>query len=97
MSKWTVWKYPLTDKDVHLDLPFGAEVVNVGTQFVQGVDIGHIWVRLDTEMKTMETRIFHTVETGAEVDPAWHYVGTFRPTGTGLVLHVFEEPPVRRM
>lgn len=87
VSKHTIYKYPLPQRDMVIDLPQGADPVHVGTQGKAII----LWVRVTTDVPS-EPRTFHVRGTGEDIDITWVYIGTVEDTNN-LIWHVFEEYP----
>jgi len=84
-----VLKYQITPDDYfELDLPFGAEILSVQSQF----EIPCIWVLCDSTLP-YEIRKFRMAGTGHLIneDPSQLiFIGTFQLGNGSLVFHVFE-------
>lgn len=90
--KRAVWKWEIPLRTVFtLDLPRGAELLTVQTQYAGGPgETPALWALVDPDAPT-ETRCFQLVGTGhRELGEERRYVGTFQLTGGSLVCHVFE-------
>ena len=85
MTYRTVWKYALNSPVTMIDLPLGAEVLDVATQ--DGVP--HLWV-LGEPGAPMMARTFVGFGTGHAVEPGARYVGTAHGVYGDLVFHIFE-------
>lgn len=82
-----IWKYPLPDITVTLDMPVDAQVLTCHTQ--NGVPT--LWAQVKPDGR-LERRCFEVYGTGHRI-PAEdrHYLGTCHDAfGPGLVFHVFE-------
>jgi hypothetical protein len=91
MTGVCVWKWRIPyEVDFALDMPEGAEILTVQTQY-QGTsdEQGALWALVDPTA-TPQKRLFRLVGTGVRGDRPGPYVGTFQLTGGSLVLHVFE-------
>jgi len=87
----TIWKYPVSaDKQFSLDIPKGAQFLDVQTQGETPV----MWFRVESE-NPPESWHFAVVGTGqptpddAEGDDWWH-LGTFQMFGGAMVWHLFQ-------
>lgn len=83
----TVWKFGLAlSGDVHLEMPEGAQVLKVDTQF----DEPTMWVICDPAMKSV-VRNFVVYMTGQHInDKPLVYAGSFQLDQGNYVGHVFE-------
>lgn len=79
-----VWKYNLPNHINYIDMPGGAEILNVGVQETGIV----LWAKVTTEAANDRRRFitFWTGDSLPEID--LKYIGTC--TMRGLVYHVFE-------
>ncbi len=94
MSK-TIWKFELSLRRNEIDMPVGAEILNVGSQNVTGEiwrDTIVLWAEVEPEAVT-ERRVFSIYGTGYPHPPegAGTYLGTALLNRTTLVYHVYEE------
>ena len=86
--KATIWKYSIAfDTPFFIDMPIGAKVLSVQTQYNDPV----MWALVDpdVDMKRRHFRIFgtgHTVHSDHEMT----YIGTFQLLGGSFVGHLFE-------
>jgi hypothetical protein len=107
-TRKTVWKYeiPLLADEFRLEMPKGADVLHVSTQF----GTPQMWVEVKLEnTKDMETRKFRVVGTGHEYEDVllttyddegeatrWYdvkyhtYIGTFQMMSGNFIFHIFE-------
>lgn len=83
----TIWKFPLAmeSKDQLIEMPRGAQVVNVDMQDGRVC----LWAIVDEDMME-EPRIFVVSGTGWGVASYARYVGTAAQGGGGFVWHVWE-------
>lgn len=85
----TIWKYAIGPGVTRLDMPRGAEVLDVQVQLGQPV----LWAVVDDEAPTL-LRTFFTAGTGHRLPEATEatleYVATFQLEGGTLVFHTFE-------
>lgn len=97
-----VWKYVIrnVDLEVEFEMPKGARVLDVQTQF----DEVCFWALVDPSKKTM-TRTFRIFGTGWDIPTEEHttwefkkvdycpykYVGTSQTVGGAFVWHLFEK------
>lgn len=90
----TIHKYPfMLDDTVDIELPSGAEILDIATQ--RGVDIGsiYLWALVDPDAP-MEIRRFIVRGTGHVVpDGAPKHVATIQTDGGAFVWHVFTDGP----
>lgn len=89
-----IWKWVLPyEPDFALDLPAGARVLTVQTQFAGRHEQPVLWAVVDPDAPVAPRR-FQLLGTGArELAPGARYVGTLQLTGGTLVLHIFEVTP----
>ncbi len=81
-----IYKYPLELGVTLLDLPLGAEVLEVQVQ--DGMPV--MWVLVPADIHAVETRLFRPYGTGQGVDSnPRKFIGTFQLGG--FVGHLFEE------
>lgn len=83
----TIWKFQIEPNDIiKVDMPIGAEVLTVQTQFEQPC----IWAIVNPKAKT-ETRTFRMADTGHPVNEnVKKYIGTFQLMSGQLIFHLFE-------
>lgn len=81
----TVWKYALESTNQTIDMPAGAKILTVQSQYESPV----IWALVEPEMPT-ESRKFVVYGTGHPAPEAGQYLGTFQIEKGRLVFHVFE-------
>jgi len=88
MGDWrTIYKYPLPQPVMDLDLPVGAKVVRVGTQNF----LPTLWIEHAMEPEQTEKRTFIGHGTGHPIPPGEVYVGTAHNVeDEGLVFHIYE-------
>lgn len=83
-----IWKYEIEPTDVQqIELPIGAEILCVQTQF----DKPCIWALVDPKQELEPIGVF-TYGTGHPIptEPYKHkYIGTYQLEGGSLVFHVF--------
>jgi len=84
-----IWKFSFETTDFFtLDMPIGAEILNVDLQYNNPC----MWAMCDPDAEK-ETRRFCVYGTS---HPVYHptdkkYIGTYQLMGGSLVLHLFEE------
>jgi len=86
--KKTIWKYELPFPETQLQMPMGAQVLDVQVQN----DTPCIWALVDQKLK-LEIRKFKFFGTGHEIDSfitKQNYVGTFQLREGLLIFHLFE-------
>lgn len=83
----TIHKYAIQPGKFALELPAGADILHVNTQY----DEPFMWVKVDTSQPPVE-RVFKVFGKGHELtdDGCWEHVGTFLMNGGSLVRHLFE-------
>ncbi len=86
MSK-TIWKFPLKTVDEQVvEMPLGAEILSVQTQFEQPC----IWAMVDPANKDVK-RVFHIFGTGHHIVEAdRRFIGTYQLKSGSFVFHLFE-------
>ena len=83
----TVYKYQITDADLSIELPRGAQPLSV--QF-QGHGEMNLWAIVDPEQPT-ETRRFVVAGTGHELpEGGLNHISTIQQLGGDLIWHIFE-------
>lgn len=84
----TIWKYLLQDEVNDIDIPVGAQILDVQVQY----DIITMWVMVGTNsLKKKTRRRFRIYKTGQDIpDDPGEYIATVQYLG-GFVAHVFEE------
>lgn len=86
---YQVWKFPLPQDDVTLDMPLLATPLSVHLQ--HGVPT--IWARVDPTLP-LEKRRFVLVGTGIDIPPdPRRFLGTILMHSDSYVVHVFEIAP----
>lgn len=93
----TIWKFKVEpSEDFMLDMPKGAEILSVQTQFGEA----QMWAVVDPEAPK-EKRRFCVHGTGHKMcDDIVRFIGTFQPSGPmmnfargTLIFHLFERKP----
>lgn len=80
----TIHKYGLQTDDI-IHLPYNAEVIHFAIQ----EEVFRVWVRVDTQNKTHQSRRLRIIGTGHEFDANAKYLGTVHDRGH--VWHLIEE------
>ena len=81
----TVWKYPITDGQVHVVTPPGAKLLTVG----QASGDLAVWYEVDPAFDGTEDHLLWIVPTGGEVPALSTYVATVVDR-QGYVWHVYQ-------
>lgn len=87
MSMDVIYKYGVTLADAGIDMPAGAELLDIGWQ-QRGVVV---WARVNPEQPTVKRRVVCAM-TGEALNPAWRgakHIGTVT-TPEGIVVHALD-------
>lgn len=84
----TIWKFPVPQEgEFSLDMPIGAQVLCVQTQYGEP----QLWAAVSKSVD-IETRNFRLAGTGHEISPGLVYIGTFQLFEGSFIGHLFEIP-----
>jgi hypothetical protein len=82
----TIWKFALNDPEAKVEMPKGAEILAVQTQW----NTPCVWALVDP-VQPKETRQFRTYGTGHVLpENPGKYLGTFQVRSGIFIFHVFE-------
>jgi hypothetical protein len=87
--KKTIWKFEIGTNKIIIEMPKGAEILTIQTQY----NVPCIWAMVDPNAEK-ELRHFEIFETGHEIyfdmGVERKYINSFQLLGGDLVFHVFE-------
>lgn len=85
----SVWKYQLSQSEITLRMPKGAEILTAQIQRGAGLVL---WALVEPEELALESRKFFVATTGEllQATAEWVYVGTVQYDGGQYVVHIFE-------